>query len=270
MSRAPPALDEIYTLVGLRSLQHLVFDGRRWSAGQILAIMGHCTPALERLEFRGCDPQFTLPSSSNAFQRPKIRHLGLHDSSVVGVLADPAFPVDISALTYLQCKTPAMSLALLKLIFPVQSTIKTLEFQQTLANDDPVDLALFPALFPSLQHLNLGDFWVPVSDAHMHPHIRMLVRLPAQNSIHTVSISLFLHAYATQQWGTAEALRGDLRALHAALTADNLSALRRVEVAVDAASALRTLGLGEAGWRGIVEDAMPGLRKRRVLLICAL
>ncbi|KAJ7150640.1 hypothetical protein C8R46DRAFT_1358172 [Mycena filopes] len=265
MSRFPPALN---TLIGLESLHHLVVDGVRWSPGQIHEILGHSTPALEHLEFRACWPQRTPPLPvSTAVHKPNIKFLALHDTSVDEILTDPALPFDISGLIHLQCATPVMSPALLRLLRPAHATIQVLEFQRMFTYGDPVDLALFPAL----RHLNLGDMPVRGRDMPAHQHIQMLAHLPVHNSIHTISMSLFRDVHPTQQeWDTVELLARDLRALDAALAQDRLSALRRVEVAVAATSALQMLGPGEAGWRDVIEDAMPALRERRILFLRAL
>ncbi|KAJ7033261.1 hypothetical protein C8F04DRAFT_1396130 [Mycena alexandri] len=268
MSRSSPALEEIYTLVELPSLRHLVFDGRRWTANQILAILSHCTPTLHRIEFRGCHPQPAALASVSSLppthRRPVIRHLALHDSSSVSqILADPGFPLDMSGLAYLQSDWPMLSAPLLQVLLPAYRTLQTLEFQHTSTSCDFVDLTLFPALC----HIKLGDFWVPLADGEPHPHIQMISRLPAQNAIHTISLWLFLEAYASMQWETVDALARDLRALHDALLSDKMPTLRCVEVEVASGSALRTLGLEKADWQRLIVTAMPTLHQRGILSI---
>ncbi|KAJ7766210.1 hypothetical protein B0H16DRAFT_1523409 [Mycena metata] len=264
MSRSPPALEEIYTLVGLPTLRHLVFDGRRWTAGQIFAILSHCTPTVDRIEFRGCHPQPGASiTSASPHHRPAIRHLALRDSSVTQMLADS---LDLSSLAYLQSISPIFSAPLLQALLPAAcSTIQTLEFRHASTSGDPVDLALFPALC----HIKLGNLWVPLADGAPHPHIQMLARLPAQNAIHTVSLWLLLDAYgnATTQWETVDALARDLRALHDALVPDRMPRLRCVEVDVDSAAAMRTLGLEKADWQRVVVTSMPTFHQRGILSI---
>ncbi|KAJ6536308.1 hypothetical protein B0H19DRAFT_383923 [Mycena capillaripes] len=127
----PPAFEQLYTLVGLPSLRRLNIYGPFWRVPYLFPILDHCTSALERLEFENCNLRASFePVVTRLAKKPKIRHLRLDQSSVGEVLMDPAFPLDVSSLTYVQLRCQIMPRSELAVILRSRSSIHTLDFLQ--------------------------------------------------------------------------------------------------------------------------------------------
>lgn len=133
--RDTPALDQIYSLVGLPSLRTLTLAGGRWQAEHLLAIFDHCTMQLDTIwlvALSGCNlaRMTPIPTSSVITSKPRIRRLALTSSRVAELLMHPACSLDVSTLITVRTGG-SMDLHLKNLILKNNSTITALQFSAT-------------------------------------------------------------------------------------------------------------------------------------------
>ncbi|KAF7362894.1 hypothetical protein MVEN_00639700 [Mycena venus] len=217
---------------------------------------------LDHIHFQSCR-LFSMPEDLALPQvrRPKIRRLGLTMSEVGKALTDPAFPLDVSALTDIQSQSVTMNSLHWDLILHSRLTIRTLKFIQIEAVGEgsrdqlkTVDLAAFP----SLQCVRLGEFCKPKQGKHDHPHTKMLARLPSESRLTTLGFTLFgrLGRGPNRPPIDLAGLGDDLRALETVLTEPGMHNLARVEVDV------RATNIGE-----LVRTSMSVLHARGLIYI---
>ncbi|KAF7353948.1 hypothetical protein MVEN_01081200 [Mycena venus] len=259
-------LEELYTLVALPSIRRLNFCGRLWHRTELFSIFARCTTALDDIDFGDCSLRSlsaSVPADLPAphIYKPKVRRLAL-DRSVVGeAIRDPACPLDVSSLTYVQSYSSTMPPSHWALILRSRTTIETLDFSRIETDEywgDSVSVDL--SLFPSLRCIMLGKFfasdpWIPV-----HPHAEILLRLPLDNRVMTICFKLFgrLWTFGSEEPARkeVEGVARDLHAIETVLTRPEMSALARVEIDVDSTNIA-----------DLVRRSMPTLHARGIISI---
>ncbi|KAF8212605.1 hypothetical protein K438DRAFT_1167923 [Mycena galopus ATCC 62051] len=264
----PHVLEEMHTLVALPSIRRLKFGGRPWRRTELFSILAHCTTALDDIDFGDC--MLSPLSASVAAELPvphihklKVRRLALDRSMVGEAIQDSACPLDVSGLTYVQSYLSTMPSSHWALILQSRNTIETLDFSHIETDENGGDSIYTDlSLFPSLRCIMLGEFflsepWIPVP---AHPHAEILRRLPLDNRVKTICFRLSGHLWIFGSEELApvkvEVAARDLRALETVLTRPEMSALARVEVAVDSTNIA-----------DLVRRAMPTLHAQGIISI---
>ncbi|KAJ6456297.1 hypothetical protein C8R47DRAFT_1082488 [Mycena vitilis] len=175
-------LEHIYPLVGLPTLRRMAFIGKGWGAEGMFKALSHCTHRLERIEFWNCDfPNGSFQPTELAVtaSRPKIRQLTFMSSdSMARVLADNAFPIDLSSVTYVR-SSGSNSGNFKSFILRHCSTIESLH----LGGEDPGIELISLGVFPALNYLGCDDMGYEFNE--------MLKSLPPKNVVDTIRVNLF-------------------------------------------------------------------------------
>ncbi|KAF7335569.1 hypothetical protein MVEN_02211000 [Mycena venus] len=267
----PHVIEELQVLVALPTIRRLRFRGPLWNPRDLFTIFSRRTTGLDQVDFDQCYLR-ALPAHMRddlpvpRTHKPHVHHLELNGAVVGEALVDPACPLDVSGLTYVQSRSPIMHPENLDLNLRSRATITTLEFSQIENLNDfrtTVDLSVFPAL----RTIRLGEFCVKEHGTsehpHPHPHIQMLARLPKNNGMTTLSLTLFGPRWVAGQEPrpaiNVEALGHDLRALEDVLTRPgSMAALLTVEAQVE---------VDAADVAGLVRTSMPVLHARGIISV---
>ncbi|KAF7341383.1 hypothetical protein MVEN_01874800 [Mycena venus] len=178
----------ITSLVSLPSLRAVRFGF--WEANDLRKIITSCSPSVVCLGLTSLSPGTLFPSYSEVSlpkQRPSITHLELSylspSSPILALLLDPACPFDFSGLKNMKLEC-LMGGTLSAVLHPFQQTIENLEFN--VWDDSESCESLNFSSFPVLSHISIGGTKETVIPLH-----RALER-SRRNGIRTICYPNFL------------------------------------------------------------------------------
>ncbi|KAF8191007.1 hypothetical protein K438DRAFT_1970754 [Mycena galopus ATCC 62051] len=245
--QAEPALELIWSLASLSTLQKIAFYSNGWTADHLRTVLTDCNPGVSNLAFHTCSPEISPSICDNPTEKltpsPTITHLELFFADTIpDFLMDPACPLDLSHLHHVKFGW-STGTALHSFLYAHGHTIQSLDVDSADHSLDTLDLGSLPAL----AHIEVRG---------AGSSLQHFMERSRESNVHTI-------CYRLGAWQGKAGLP-NLQTLESSVLAANMPRLRRVEVKVIMDSYNKYT---HAEWIPLIQDSMSQIAQTGFLAI---